>query len=160
MLLVSVLPCQPACASNSNAGIVDAVLVWHAARWQAPFSPRPSCSTTGMLFYNSMLSLPMLLGAVALRGEPGRLGSYPLLWDPQFQLVVSGGACCFAHPGGMLAWGTRNRGRVPAVQAAAPKRSCGGLCAPLPACSCCWLRRWACPSTTPPLCARASTSHS
>ncbi|KAL4440081.1 hypothetical protein ABPG75_003082 [Micractinium tetrahymenae] len=45
-------------------------------------------STTGMLFYNSMLSLPMLLGAVALRGEPARLGSYPLLWDPQFQLVL------------------------------------------------------------------------
>lgn len=50
-----------------------------------------ACSTTGMLFYNSMLSLPMLLGAVALRGEPARLGSYPLLWDPQFQLVVSEG---------------------------------------------------------------------
>jgi len=41
-----------------------------------------------MLFYNSMLSLPMLLSAVALRGEPARLGSYPLLWDPQFQLVL------------------------------------------------------------------------
>ncbi len=60
--------------------------------------PVALCSTTGMLFYNSMLSLPMLLGAVVLRGEPGRLSSYPLLWDPQFQLVVSGAGCCFATP--------------------------------------------------------------
>jgi hypothetical protein len=41
-----------------------------------------------MLFYNSMLSLPMLLGAVVLKGEPVRMADYPLLWHPTFQLVL------------------------------------------------------------------------
>ena len=41
-----------------------------------------------MLFYNSMLSLPMLLVAVVAKGEPMAMTSYPLLWNPQFQLVL------------------------------------------------------------------------
>lgn len=45
-------------------------------------------STTGMLFYNSMLSLPLLLLAVLLKGEPSSMTSYPLLWSPQFQLAL------------------------------------------------------------------------
>ena len=45
--------------------------------------PPPPRSTTGMLFYNSMLSLPMLLLAVLLKGEPWSMTSYPLLWNPQ-----------------------------------------------------------------------------
>ena len=41
-----------------------------------------------MLFYNSMLSLPMLLCAVVLKGEPSHMTGYPLLWHPTFQLVL------------------------------------------------------------------------
>ncbi len=46
------------------------------------------CSTTGMLFYNSMLSLPMLLCAVILKGEPAGMAGYPMLWHRTFQLVL------------------------------------------------------------------------
>ncbi|EFN52887.1 hypothetical protein CHLNCDRAFT_26480, partial [Chlorella variabilis] len=45
-------------------------------------------STTGMLFYNSMLSLPMLLCAVVLKGEPGGMAGYPMLWHRTFQMVL------------------------------------------------------------------------
>lgn len=41
-----------------------------------------------MLFYNSILSLPMLLAAVVLKGEPVHMADYPLLWHPTFQLVL------------------------------------------------------------------------
>jgi solute carrier family 35 protein len=41
-------------------------------------------STTGMLFYNSTLSLPMLMGAVLVMGEPARVFMYPQLYNPQF----------------------------------------------------------------------------
>lgn len=54
-----------------------------------PPPPSPPHSTTGMLFYNSMLSLPLLLLAVVLKGEPSSMTSYPLLWSPQV-----GGGCC------------------------------------------------------------------
>ena len=46
------------------------------------------CSTTGMLFYNSVLSLPMLLAATVAKGEPSRMTSFPLLWDTNFQMVL------------------------------------------------------------------------
>lgn len=36
-----------------------------------------------MLFYNSMLSLPMLLAAVVIKGEPVAMATYPLLLNPQ-----------------------------------------------------------------------------
>ncbi|PSC73804.1 UDP-N-acetylglucosamine UDP-glucose GDP-mannose transporter [Micractinium conductrix] len=45
-------------------------------------------STTGMLFYNSVLSLPMLLAATVAKGEPSRMTSFPLLWDTNFQMVL------------------------------------------------------------------------
>lgn len=45
-------------------------------------------STTGMLFYNSMLSLPMLFGAVIVKGELTHMAEYPLLWHRTFQLVL------------------------------------------------------------------------
>lgn len=41
-------------------------------------------STNGMLFYNSTLSLPMLILAVFLFGEPAQISEYPLLRNPQF----------------------------------------------------------------------------
>lgn len=41
-----------------------------------------------MLFYNSMLSLPMLLCAVVLKGEPGGMAGYPMLWHRTFQMVL------------------------------------------------------------------------
>lgn len=41
-------------------------------------------STTGMLFYNSTLSLPMLLAAMVYMGEPKAILSYPQLYNPQF----------------------------------------------------------------------------
>ena len=45
-------------------------------------------STTGMLFYNSTLSLPMLLTAVVVMGEPAAVLKYPQLYNPQFILVL------------------------------------------------------------------------
>lgn len=45
-------------------------------------------STTGMLFYNSTLSLPMLIIAVFLNGEPFAMLSYPQLFDIRFMLVL------------------------------------------------------------------------
>lgn len=45
-------------------------------------------STTGMLFYNSTLSLPMLAAAVFLTGEPERMLRYPKLFQPRFQFVL------------------------------------------------------------------------
>eukprot|EP00887_Chlorella_sp_A99_P000588 scaffold17.g588.t1 len=45
-------------------------------------------STTGMLFYNSSLSLPMLLAAVVAVGEPRRVFAYPDLGNRRFQLVL------------------------------------------------------------------------
>ena len=53
-----------------------------------PTASPSSCSTTGMLFYNSVLSLPMLLAAVVMKGEPLAMVGYPLLFNPQFQLVL------------------------------------------------------------------------
>ena len=41
-------------------------------------------STTGMLFYNSTLSLPMLLGAMVYMGEPTAILTYPQLYSPHF----------------------------------------------------------------------------
>lgn len=41
-------------------------------------------STTGMLFYNSTLSLPMIIAAMMYMGEPAALGFYPRIYDPQF----------------------------------------------------------------------------
>lgn len=41
-------------------------------------------STTGMLFYNSTLSLPMLLGAMMFMGEPVAILTYPQLYSPHF----------------------------------------------------------------------------
>lgn len=43
-------------------------------------------STTGMLFYNSTLSLPMLAAAVVYQGEPAGMLSFPRLHDRQFQV--------------------------------------------------------------------------
>lgn len=43
-----------------------------------------------MLFYNSMLSLPLLLLAVVLKGEPSSMTSYPLLWSPQVGAPAAG----------------------------------------------------------------------
>lgn len=45
-------------------------------------------STTGMLFYNSALSLPMLGAALLLRSEPAAVARYPLLWAPRFQIIL------------------------------------------------------------------------
>ena len=45
-------------------------------------------STTGMLFYNSTLSLPLLLAATIVAGEPRRVALYPALMDRQFQVVL------------------------------------------------------------------------
>ena len=41
-------------------------------------------STTGMLFYNSSLSIPMLFAAMVYMGEPAAIGTYPRIYDPQF----------------------------------------------------------------------------
>ena len=41
-----------------------------------------------MLFYNSTLSLPMLLAAVVAKGELAAMATYPLLLNSQFQLVL------------------------------------------------------------------------
>lgn len=41
-------------------------------------------STTGMLFYNSTLSLPMLLMAMIYMGEPRAVLTYPQLYSPNF----------------------------------------------------------------------------
>lgn len=41
-------------------------------------------STTGMLFYNSTLSLPILMAAVLFLGEPKRIATYPQIHDPHF----------------------------------------------------------------------------
>lgn len=46
-------------------------------------------STNGMLFYNSILSLPMLVMAVFIAGEPSQLINYPLLYNPQFLVSLS-----------------------------------------------------------------------
>ncbi|KAL4524280.1 hypothetical protein Ndes2437B_g05062 [Nannochloris sp. 'desiccata'] len=45
-------------------------------------------STTGMLFYNSTLSLPMLLMAMIYMGEPRAVLTYPQLYSPNFLLVL------------------------------------------------------------------------
>ncbi|KAL6778279.1 hypothetical protein ACKKBG_A17590 [Auxenochlorella protothecoides x Auxenochlorella symbiontica] len=45
-------------------------------------------STTGMLFYNSVLSLPLLGGVLLLRSEVWRVLAYPLLLSPQFQTAL------------------------------------------------------------------------
>lgn len=45
-------------------------------------------STTGMLFYNSTLSLPMLLMAMFYMGEPTALLSYQQLYNPQFLVRI------------------------------------------------------------------------
>jgi solute carrier family 35 protein len=50
--------------------------------------PSNGLSTTGMLFYNSTLSLPMLAAAVVFTGEPSRLLQYPRLHEPKFRLVL------------------------------------------------------------------------
>lgn len=140
-----------------------------------PLPAPPGCSTTGMLFYNASLSLPMLLLAVALKGEAAAMGTYPLLFNSQVGL----GACqalAGGRGGGQQEW-QRVRGRaaarVPLPVASAAGASGRALRRPFaasppspgsPARSsswcCCSPRRWASPSTTPPLCAPASTSRS
>lgn len=45
-------------------------------------------STTGMLFYNSTLSIPMLVLAVVIAGEPFGVAQYPLLMSRSFQLIL------------------------------------------------------------------------
>lgn len=47
-------------------------------------------STTGMLFYNSTLSLPMLLTAVFVKGEPRAIASHPQIHNPHFLV-----RCCY-----------------------------------------------------------------
>lgn len=41
-----------------------------------------------MLFYNSVLSLPLLGGVLLLRSEVWRVLAYPLLLSPQFQTAL------------------------------------------------------------------------
>lgn len=43
-------------------------------------------STTGLLFYNSALSLPLLGGALAFSGELSGVAAFPTLRDPRFQV--------------------------------------------------------------------------
>ena len=43
-------------------------------------------STTGLLFYNATLSLPLLGGALALSGELSGVTAFPTLRDPRFQV--------------------------------------------------------------------------
>jgi hypothetical protein len=45
-------------------------------------------TTTGMLFYNSTLSLPMLVAAVVAMGEPARIAVHPQLHNPQFMVMA------------------------------------------------------------------------
>lgn len=45
-------------------------------------------STTGMLFYNSTLSIPMLALAVVMAQEPFGVAEYPLLLSKKFQAVL------------------------------------------------------------------------
>lgn len=45
-------------------------------------------STTGMLFYNSTLSLPMLLLALVIFKEPMRIVYFPDIFNPQFLIVL------------------------------------------------------------------------
>ena len=56
-------------------------------------------TTTGMLFYNSTLSLPMLAIAVGMAKELPALFSYPGLWDPQFQVSARARAAAAPPPG-------------------------------------------------------------
>ncbi|KDD75470.1 hypothetical protein H632_c668p0, partial [Helicosporidium sp. ATCC 50920] len=51
-------------------------------------SPAAGLSTTGMLFYNSALSLPILALALWARGEPFAVAAFPLLGSARFQLVL------------------------------------------------------------------------
>ena len=120
-------------ASGSGA---PALTRAHAAC--SPPTP-PWRSTTGMLFYNSTLSLPMLFAAVVMVGEPTGIATFPLLFNRSFQVP------------------TARRCRV--VQARAPAL----LTRRLPATHArswrsCWRPRWASRSTTQRLCARASTT--
>lgn len=43
-------------------------------------------TTTGVLFYNAALSLPLLVLATALSGEPALIRDYPLKGDPGFRV--------------------------------------------------------------------------
>lgn len=68
----------------THAHLLPAHMHTYAAHASPPTHTHPPTrSTTGMLFYNSMLSLPMLLLAVVVKGEPFAMGTYPLLWNPQ-----------------------------------------------------------------------------
>jgi len=50
-------------------------------------------TTTGLLFYNAALSLPLLGGAVALSGEPAGILAYPDKHSRGFQARRAGRAC-------------------------------------------------------------------
>jgi len=45
-------------------------------------------TTTGVLFYNATLSLPLLAGAVALSGEPELIRNFPLIENGSFRMVL------------------------------------------------------------------------
>lgn len=49
-------------------------------------------TTTGVLFYNAALSLPLLAVATALSGEPSLIRDYPLKGDPGFRMMVAASA--------------------------------------------------------------------
>jgi hypothetical protein len=95
-------------------------------------------STTGMLFYNSMLSLPMLFGAVIVKGELTHMAEYPLLWHRTFQLVLLASSALGLTINHSTFVCTRiNEPLMTSVAGALAQRQCRGCVMPAQCC-CIW----------------------
>ena len=55
-------------------------------------------TTTGLLFYNSALSLPLLGAALALSGEPAAVAAFPALASRSFQVRTEAPAFLPCNP--------------------------------------------------------------